>query len=253
MSARFFIDRPLRAGEDLALPDGPARHAQVLRLQPGATVRLFDGSGGEWRARIVRMGGRSHVDVAVEAAGLAAVDRELATEVVLALGMPANDRMEAVIEKATELGVAAIQPLICERSVLRLDRERADKKVAHWQAVAIAACEQCGRTRLPRIRPVASLRDWLQAPVPASTGDDATERWLLSLRDDAAPVASRFSAHARRTIISLSGPEGGLTGAEEDDARRLGFAPVSLGSRVLRADTAPLALLSYLALASPPS
>jgi 16S rRNA (uracil1498-N3)-methyltransferase len=165
--------------------------------------------------------------------------------VTLAVGMPANERMDALVEKACELGVAAIQPLLCERSVLRLAGERAQKKVAHWQAVAVAACEQSGRTRVPEVAPVRTLPDWLAA-LPAGAAQES--RWLLSLRD-AAPLRSVGTA----AVLSLSGPEGGLTDAEEDAARRAGFAAVSLGGRTLRADTAPLALLAHLALSHPGS
>jgi 16S rRNA (uracil1498-N3)-methyltransferase len=168
------------------------------------------------------------------------VDRELALAVTLALGMPTNERMDGLIEKATELGVAAIQPLMCERSVLRLSGERAQKKLAHWQAVAIAASEQSGRTRVPRIEPVRLISEWLNG-LPAN---DSAARWLLSLRD-AQPLPALAAPAA---LVCLSGPEGGLTEAEEQAARAACFVPVSLGARVLRADTAPLALLSHLAL-----
>lgn len=250
MHPRFFIDRLLQPTDTFALPGGAARHVQVLRLQPGAPVVLFNGQGGEWRARVLRMG-RSDVEVEVEARHEASADRELATAVTLALGMPANDRMDALVEKACELGVFAIQPLVCERSVLRLAGERADKKVGHWQAVAVAACEQSGRMRVPRVGPVVALRDWLQN----GQGDRAhAARLVLSLRGDARPIAARSSpVPGPAGVVCLSGPEGGLTAAEEDGARSSGYAPVSLGPRVLRADTAPLAVLAYLALASPVS
>jgi 16S rRNA (uracil1498-N3)-methyltransferase len=136
------------------------------------------------------------------------------------------------------LGVAAIQPLVCERSVLRLAGERAQKKVAHWQAVAVAACEQCGRTRVPTIAPVRTLADWLGA-----LADDGAQRLLLSLAD-----AGALPTAAAARVLCLSGPEGGLAPAEEQLARARGFVPVSLGPRVLRADTAPLALLAHLGL-----
>ena len=237
MPPRLFVNQPLHAGDILALPAGPARHAQVLRLQPGANIVLFNGDGGEWAATIARMG---RGEVTVQLGTHAQVDRELPLTVTLALGVPANERMDAVVEKATELGVRAIQPLLCERSVLRLSGERAQKKVAHWRAVALAACEQSGRTRVPCIAPVVALTDWLHERPP---GDAA--RWMLSLTD-ARPVAAleRPTAGA----ICLSGPEGGLTATEESAARAAGFVPVSLGPRVLRADTAPLALLAHLAL-----
>jgi 16S rRNA (uracil1498-N3)-methyltransferase len=168
------------------------------------------------------------------------VSRELALPVTLAVGMPANDRMDALIEKACELGVAAIQPLICERSVLRLSGERALKKVQHWQAVAASACEQCGRTVLPAIVPVRTLEDWLAALPSAAP---ATARWLLSPGAAAGPREA-----AAGGVLALSGPEGGLSDAEMQAALARGFTPVSLGPRVLRADTAPLALLAHLAL-----
>jgi 16S rRNA (uracil1498-N3)-methyltransferase len=170
----------------------------------------------------------------------AAVERELAHRVTLAVGMPANERMDALVEKATELGVAVLQPLMCERSVLRLSGERAERRRAHWQGIAIAASEQSGRTRVPQIEPVRSLTDWLPQP-------SAGERWLLS------PGATRPLAmppKGAQEVIVLSGPEGGLSAAEEALARSAGFEPASLGPRVLRSDTAPLAVLAWLGLHS---
>ena len=240
MPPRLFVDQPLRAGETFALPAGPARHVQVLRLQPGAALTLFDGAGGEWDASVTQMG-RS--EVCVRLGAHVEVDRELPFHTTLALGMPANERMDTVVEKATELGVAAIQPLMCERSVLRLSGERSQKKVAHWQAVALSACEQSGRTRVPQVAEVCTLAQWLQA-VPA-----VSVRWMLSLR--AAPPVASMPAPAGR-VLCLSGPEGGLSPAEEAAACEAGFAPVSLGPRVLRADTAPLALLAHLGLRAIP-
>jgi 16S rRNA (uracil1498-N3)-methyltransferase len=244
MSARLFVDVPLLAGSDLALPPGPARHVQVLRLQPGAGLTLFDGRGGEFAATVTRMG-RSDVQVRVGAHD--AVERELALPVTLAIGMPANDRMDALVEKATELGVAAIVPLTSERSVLRLHAERAEKRLAHWRGVAIAACEQSGRTRIPALSPVATLPAWLQTlPLPG-----AGARWLLSPRAANAlmPLAATHAA-MREPVLVLSGPEGGMSTDEEALSRRYGFTPVSLGARVLRADTAPLAALACLGLSS---
>jgi len=240
MPPRFFVDQALRSGEALSLPAGPARHVQVLRLQPRADITLFDGHGGEWRATVTRMG-RS--EVAVQVGACEAVDRELTFPVLIALGMPANERMDAVVEKATELGVSGIQPLLCERSVLRPSGERADKKVAHWQAVVVSACEQSGRTQVPRVAPVATLTDWLRSLPPVAEAGMA--RWMLSLHD-AVPLDASTAPAAG--VICLSGPEGGLSPAEEDAARAAGFVAVSLGPRVLRADTAPLAVLGHLAL-----
>lgn len=238
MPARLHVAAPLVAGAEFSLPDGAARHVQVLRLQPGAALTLFDGSGAEWSAEVVKMA-RNAVDVRVGARR--EVDRELPVNITLALGVPTNERMDAVVEKATELGVAAIQPLLCERSVLRLAGERADKRREHWQSVAIAACEQSGRNKVPVIEPIRPVSAWL-ASLSVATPHET--RWLLS-------TSETTLLHLRApggVVVTLSGPEGGLSPAEESTAQERGFAPVSLGPRVLRADTAPLALLAHLGL-----
>ncbi len=245
MPARFFVEEPLLPGAEFSLPPGPARHVQVLRLQPGAGLTLFDGRGGEFAATVLQMG-RSEVRVLVGAHD--AAERELAWPITLALGMPANERMDTLVEKATELGVATIAPLVCERSVLRLQGERAAKKRAHWRGVVIAACEQSGRTRLPVVSAVATLPAWLQSLPPPGIG----ERWLLS-PGAAASLVQRAAqlGNGREGVVVLSGPEGGLSPAEEALARRCGFSPVGLGPRVLRAETAPLAVLACLGLLAP--
>ena len=242
MLPRLFVDQPLAAAVDLALPTRAARHAQVLRLQPGAAVTLFDGSGGEWSAQITAMDRRG---VRVQVLEHHAQERELPIAVTLALAMPANDRMDALVEKATELGVAGLQPLLTERSVLRLAGERAERRQAHWQAIAVAACEQSGRNRVPTIHPVRPLTAWLAALVPAG---DSEVRLLLGWRN--ASPWSPASARAGAALTLLSGPEGGLTDSEEDLARACDFVSTSLGPRVLRADTAPLAALAAVVLSA---
>ncbi len=245
---RFFCPVALVSGATLDLPPGAARHVQVLRMQPGQTLTLFNGmqgpamgyaaSAGEFEATIVRMG-RSEVEVQIGAHS--AIEREPSVAVHLAVGMPANDRMDWLVEKATELGVASIQPLMMERSVLRLSGERADKKVAHWQSVAVAACEQCGGNRVPQIHSVKTLPAWLTTlPVP----DQETSRWLLSLAAHSVPLAHGLGKNGRAQATFLSGPEGGLSPAEESAAIACSFAPASLGPRVLRAETAALAVLA---------
>lgn len=242
MTMRFFVAGPLVAGQTCTLPPGATRHAQVRRVQPGETLVLFDGGGCDWPATVLAVG-RSAVEVHVGEPR--AVDREAPVAVTLAVVMPANDRMDALVEKATELGVAAIQPLQATRSVLRLAGERAERKRAHWQAIAEAACEQCGRARVPPVAPVQELAAWLpQAPAVAT-------KLLLSLGDGAVPL-TKAAAHAR-AVVTLSGPEGGFTPEEDAAARAAGFAPVALGPRVLRADTAPLAVLAWLSLQPRPS
>ena len=233
---RIHCPLPLASGAVLDLPAGAARHVQVLRLQPGDTVTLFDGRGGEYTATVTRMG-RS--DVAVEVGAFDAVEREAPRRVHLALGMPANERMDWLVEKAAELGAASIQPLMSARTVLRLSGERADKKAAHWQAVAVAACEQCGRNRVPVVHGLATLADWLRSQAPAG----GASRYLLSLADGARPLRADESG---AESLFLSGPEGGLTPQEEAAATEAGFRPVRLGPQILRAETAPLAALMRL-------
>ncbi len=235
---RFHCPTPLPIGATLELPDSAARHVQVLRLQPGQTITLFNGEGGESEARVTRMG-RS--DVLVEIVSHTAIEREAPREVHLALGMPANERMDWLVEKATELGVTSLQPLQAERSVLRLAGERAEKKRSHWQGVAIAACEQSGRNRVPAVHAVSSVADWLACGLPE-------QRLLLSLQPDSVPLSLQIARLSSQPVVFLSGPEGGLSPAEEQSARAQGFVPVSLGARTLRAETAPLAALTTLTL-----
>lgn len=235
---RFHCPTPLTSGTLIELPASAARHVQVLRLQPGHTITLFDGQGGEFEACITQMG-RSAVHVQVGAHN----ERECeATRAVhLAIGMPANERMDWWVEKATELGAASLQPLLAERSVLRLQGERAEKKRGHWQGIAIAACEQCGRNRVPLVGEVMGVAPWLRQP---RTGLSL----LLCLRPGVQPLAQALQSHGTEPVILLSGPEGGLSPAEEDAAIAQGFVPVTLGPRTLRAETAPLAALAALTL-----
>ena len=209
-------------------------------MQPGQALTLFSGEAeGEFSATITRMG-RS--DVEVEVGAFQPVPREGRLRIHLAVGMPANERMDWLVEKATELGVASIQPLMTERSVLRLSGERADKKIAHWHSVAVAACEQCGGNRVPVIHPVQTLARWLAQPEGAALG----VRHVLSLVEGVQPLPARLQALATGAAVGcfLIGPEGGLAPAEERQALDVGFLPTGLGPRVLRTETAALAVLA---------
>jgi 16S rRNA (uracil1498-N3)-methyltransferase len=213
---------------------------QVLRLQPGNGITLFNGEGGEFAATVTRMG-RSDVDVFIGAH--TPLEREAPCAVHVLAGITANERMDWLVEKATELGAVSLTPITAERSVLKLKGDRAEKKGAHWQGVAVAASEQCGRNRVTRIDPACSLAEWLtQHPASLQTG----LRLVLSLAVGSQALKTAVQGHTRITL--LSGPEGGLTPAEEALALAAGFLPVSLGPRVLRAETAPLAVLAALTL-----
>ena len=239
---RFYCPAPLQPDALLSLPAQAARHVQVLRLQPGQTLTLFNGEGGEFEATVTQMG-RSEVQVRIGAHQ--PLDRAACRAVTLAVGMPANERMDWLVEKATELGAAALQPLMTERSVLRLSGERAEKKVAHWHSVAVAASEQCGGNRVPQLQPVSALAGWLASQPAVSAG----ARLLLSLRPRSPGLREAVAPLARDVRITLlSGPEGGLSPAEEEAALASGFVAVSLGQRTLRAETAALAALAALLL-----
>lgn len=246
---RFHTPLPalLEHSTQLRLTDAAVRHMQVLRLQPGDAVVLFDDGDHEWICRITEMDRKSAV---VQAEHRIATQREIRIGVQLALGMPANDRMDAVIEKATELGAASVQPLVCQRSVLRLEGERAAKRTAHWSSVALSSTEQCGRTKPMRVEAVAVLATWLAKLSPHASGAGAHIGFVLSTGD--APHLSlllpRYLEPAGAAhVVLLSGPEGGLSLEEETAATDAGFVRASLGPRILRADTAPLAALTLIA------
>ena len=231
---RFFCAHPLQAGLSLELPADTSRHIQVLRLQPGAAITLFDGRGGEYEACILQMGRHT---VAARIDSHQTLERESAVYSHIVIGMPANERMDWLVEKATELGVARITPLMTAHGVLRLDGERAHKRQLHWLGIAQAACAQSGRNTLPQIDVPQSWSAWLST-LPQ---DDSGSRWVLSL--SAASTPMNALAQTQRVVL-LSGPEGGLSREEETQAVERGFLPVRLGARVLRAETAPLAVLS---------
>jgi len=227
--SRFYIDAPLSLGCH-ELPETQAHYiGRVLRLAPGAAVQLFDGSGREFTGELVAVGKKSvQVELREELAGLG----ESPLRIHLGQGLSRGERMDWAIQKATELGVAEITPILSERCEVRLKDERADKRLAHWRQVAISACEQCGRSVLPRIHPPLELTTWLQQ----------TEAGLKLVLH---PVAEPLASHARPdTLAFLIGPEGGLAEAEVEGALRAGYQAARLGPRVLRTETAPVVALS---------
>ena len=219
----------------MELPADTSRHIQVLRLQPGAAITLFDGRGGEYEACILQMGRHT---VAARIDSHQTLERESAVYSHIVIGMPANERMDWLVEKATELGVARITPLMTAHGVLRLNAERAHKRQLHWLGIAQAACAQSGRNMLPQIDVPQSWSAWLNT-LPQ---DDSGSRWMLSLSAASMPLNALAQT---QPVVLLSGPEGGLSREEETQALERGFLPVRLGARVLRAETAPLAVLSH--------
>lgn len=232
---RFYCPQPLAEGSTIDLPETVAHHLQVLRMQPGALLTLFDGRGGQYAARLADIGKKRASATVLEHE---AVEAELPYAVTLAQGLPEGSKMDWIIEKAVELGVAAVQPLAAQRSVVRLSGERAEKRHAHWQGVIEAACEQCGRNRLAQLAPVAEVGRWLAAPSPAP-------RILLSPRANQS-LAGWAKANAPQALTLMIGPEGGFSREEEDAALAAGALALSVGPRVLRTETAALAALAML-------
>jgi 16S rRNA (uracil1498-N3)-methyltransferase len=234
---RFYCPQPLAAGATVDLPEAVAHHLHVVRMQPGAALTLFNGSGGQYAARLAELG-KKRATATVEA--FEAVEVELPYALTLAQGLPEGTKMDWIVEKAVELGAAGVQPLAAQRSVVRLSGERADKRLAHWQGVVVAASEQCGRNRLAQVAPVADFNRWLAQP-----GDGGT-RILLSPRATQS-LAEWARATPPQALTLLVGPEGGLTEQEEDAALAAGALALSMGPRVLRTETAGLAALAILA------
>lgn len=229
---RIFCEQRLGPGAQFALDDDAAQHVgRALRLRVGDALVVFDGTGGEYPAVIQRMD-RERVDVKVGA--FRPEGPAPAFSVGLVQGLPEADKMDWILQKATELGVAWIQPVIGERSVVRLTGDRAAKREAHWRRVVIAACEQSGRTRVPEVRPTLPLRDW--AAVPSSAA-----RWLLQPGADETLVSQQTP---EGEVELLVGPEGGFSEREVDVATHVGFRALALGPRVLRTETAPIAALA---------
>lgn len=232
---RFYYPVPLSVGLSLRLPDRVAHHLQVLRMQPGDLVTLFNGEGGEYTASLTRIE-RKRAEAEVKT--FSPREAELPYAMTLAQALPEGSKLDWVIEKSVELGAAAIQPLSSQRCVVRLDSARAEKKQAHWQAVIVAAAEQSGRNRLPLLAPLSSLNDWLGQ-------QDLHKRVLLSPRGEQS--FSDWARHQRpQALALLLGPEGGFTEAEETLACVHGAMMLSMGPRVLRTETAGLAALAAL-------
>jgi len=233
---RLYFSGELEPGRAYALPAPQAHHAtRVLRLKQADGVTLFNGDGAEYPATVERI---AKAGVTVKVRERMTAGRESPLVVTLAQAVSSGERMDYTVQKAVELGVAAIQPLAASRSIVRLSTERAARRVSHWREVVVAACEQCGRNRLPAVAAIAPLGPWL---AQCQTRNDGALRLLLTPH---AETGLRGLAKPPQSILLLAGPEGGLAQDEETVARRSGFIPVRLGPRVLRTETAAVAALA---------
>lgn len=237
-SPRFFslhpLPRPLASDTLFRVGEAVARHIQVLRIAVGESLILFDGAGGEYAATVTAIGKR---DATVSLTAFHAMERESPLSITLVQALATSDKMDFIIQKAVELGVSEIVPVAAARSTLKLDAERAEKRSQHWQAVAVAACEQCGRNRVPLVRPVQAFGQWLRgrrAGVAALLHPTASQN-LLGLVD------------ANQPIALLIGPEGGFTEQEIAEAIQHGVVAARFGPRILRTETAGIAAIAAIA------
>lgn len=230
---RIYTAQALHNNASIELEPGPSQHlSRVLRMKPGDAIILFDGTGGQYPATIESLSRKS---VVASTAGHDPLERESGLSVHLGIAISRGERMDWVVQKATELGVSDISPLYTQRTEVRLNGERAEKKLRHWQQIASSACEQCGRNRLPNVQPVLDLEQWLG-------GVQADAKLVLHHRAS----AGWAGATAPTSIALLVGPEGGLSPAEISAAEQAGFSSLQLGPRILRTETAPLAAIAIL-------
>lgn len=235
---RFFCPLPLHIGAQLDLPASTAHHVFVLRLQVGDQIEIFNGEGGSYLARLTTIEKKR---ASVELADFLAREAELPFPITLAQALPEGSKMDWIIEKAVELGVQQIQPIAAQRCVVKLNADRAEKKLEHWRAIIIAASEQCGRNRLAQLDAPLEVQKF-------SATSTSGQRILLSPRATQS-LAQWAQQQTPQAVTFMIGPEGGFTDAEENEAVRQGALMLSMGPRVLRTETAGLAAISVLSAA----
>jgi 16S rRNA (uracil1498-N3)-methyltransferase len=230
---RIYTPQMLNAGSDFALDAAPSHHlATVLRARTEQPIELFNGDGKTYPAVITAVSKKA---VTVRISDSVAANNESPLKIELGIGISKGDRFDFVLQKSTELGVTAITPLVTERTEVRLDQERAEKKLEHWRQVVISACEQSGRNVLPAINAIQKLADW-------TAHCDAPRKFVLHHRAEHGPDPQA----APQRVALLIGPEGGLGSDEIAAAEKAGFTAWRLGPRVLRTETAPLAAITAL-------
>ncbi|MBD9367395.1 16S rRNA (uracil(1498)-N(3))-methyltransferase [Xanthomonas sp. XNM01] len=231
---RCCIDLPLQAGNRIALPERAANHlVRVLRLREGDPCVLFNGDGHDYAARVAVAGKR---EVLVDVLSASAVDNESPLRITLLQGIARGEKMDLILQKATELGVAAVVPVVAERTEVKLDAERTDKRMAHWRSVIESACEQSGRASVPA----------LAAPAPLATAAAASTGLRLTLDPGGRHTLRSLDGDAASTVWVAIGPEGGWSPRDRDTLQAAGFEGLALGPRILRTETAGLAAIAAL-------
>jgi 16S rRNA (uracil1498-N3)-methyltransferase len=235
---RIYVPQPLVPGEDIVLPAQAGEHlTRVLRLEPGAAFTLFNGAGGEHSATLAAVTGKK---VTARVLDHLPAERESPLQVTLLQGVARGERMDLIVQKATELGVMRIVPVLAERSVVKLDAKQRMRKRDHWQAISISACEQSGRNRVPEVSEAVTLGDAVAALTPGGL------HCLLAANGEQSLAVTAARAASPRPIALLIGPEGGLAENERQFAQQNGFIACRMGPRVMRTETAGLAALAIL-------
>ncbi|MEL1265565.1 16S rRNA (uracil(1498)-N(3))-methyltransferase [Pseudoxanthomonas putridarboris] len=232
---RSYVDAPLSPGRSLALPESAANHlTRVLRLREGDACVLFNGDGLDHAARIVTVGKR---EVVAEVLSSRAVDNESPLRITLLQGIARGEKMDLILQKATELGVAAVLPVVAERTEVKLDAERTEKRLAHWRSVIASACEQSGRATVPSLSPPLPLADAARGLADAGT--------RLTLDPTGEVSLATVSVEAASVVVAI-GPEGGWSPRDRETLRLAGFTGLRLGPRILRTETAGMAAIAAL-------
>jgi len=235
---RFYHSKPININETIVMDNFAAHHAlKVMRLKINDQLILFNGDGSDFTGQVIRISKRQ-VEVSIKSKKN--IKNESNLKVILLQALTSSEKMDLIIQKTTELGISEIQPIICERSIVKIKNEKIEKKLSHWRQVSIAACEQCGRAKIPTIHKPENIIKYLEK----ITDSDKITKIILS--PEATKSLDNVTHNMKRNIIVLIGPEGDFTKQELDFSIQKGFSPIKIGPRILRTETAPMCILSIL-------
>jgi 16S rRNA (uracil1498-N3)-methyltransferase len=235
---RFYHSKPININETIVMDNFAAHHAlKVMRLKINDQLILFNGDGSDFTGQVIRISKRQ-VEVSIKSKKN--IKNESNLKVILLQALTSSEKMDLIIQKTTELGISEIQPIICERSIVKIKKEKIEKKLSHWLQVSIAACEQCGRAKIPTIHKPENIIKYLEK----ITDSDKITKIILS--PEATKSLDNVTHNMKRNIIVLIGPEGDFTKQELDFSIQKGFSPIKIGPRILRTETAPMCILSIL-------
>ena len=235
---RFYHSKPINLNETIVMDGFASHHAlKVMRLKNNDQLILFNGDGSDYTGQVINITKRQ-VEVSIKSKKNIGSESNL--KVIILQALTSSDKMDLIIQKTTELGISEIQPIVCERSIVKIKKDKIDKKLSHWRQVAIAACEQCGRAEIPKIREPENIIKYLERVMES----DKDTKIILS--PEAAQSLDNIIPNSKQAIKVLIGPEGDFTKQELDFSIQKGFSPIKIGPRILRTETAPITILSIL-------